>query len=72
MMAKANGDYVDVPLKSRGEGGDNEEEEEVDSKEQIIDAIGGFGKWQMYKCCYIIGVIWVGASFSLLNMVFYR
>ena len=41
-------------------------------KEQIIDAIGGFGKWQLRKCLFILFIIWTPASFHLLNMVFFR
>ena len=44
----------------------------IDSKEQIINAIGGFGKWQLIHCIYITSIIWMPASFHLLNMVFYR
>ena len=43
-----------------------------DIKEQIIGAIGGFGKWQLQKCLFIVLVIWLPASFHLLNMVFFR
>ena len=43
-----------------------------DLKEQIIDAIGGFGKWQLRKCLLILFIIWTPASFHLLNMVFFR
>ena len=43
-----------------------------DGKEQIINAIGGFGKWQLLKCLYITAIIWMPASFHLLNMVFFR
>ena len=43
-----------------------------DLKEQIVDAIGGFGKWQLRKCVFILFVIWTPASFHLLNMVFFR
>ena len=43
-----------------------------DAGEQIITSIGGFGKWQMIKCLYIMGFIWMPASFHLLQMVFYR
>ena len=43
-----------------------------DLKEQIVDAIGGFGKWQLRKCIFIIFIIWTPASFHLLNMVFFR
>ena len=43
-----------------------------DSKEQIIDAIGGFGKWQLRKCLFILLIIWTPASFHLLNMIFFR
>ena len=43
-----------------------------DLKEQIIDAIGGFGKWQLRKCLFILFIIWTPASFHLLNMVFFR
>ena len=43
-----------------------------DVREQIFRAIGEFGKWQLIKCVYIIFIIWMPASFHLLNMVFYR
>jgi hypothetical protein len=43
-----------------------------DVKEQIVNAIGGFGKWQLHKCLYIVFFIWMPASFHLLNMVFFR
>ena len=43
-----------------------------DLKEQIIDAIGGFGKWQLRKCLFILLIIWTPASFHLLNMIFFR
>ena len=49
-----------------------EETTKDDLKEQIVDAIGGFGKWQLRKCVFIIFVIWTPASFHLLNMVFFR
>ena len=49
-----------------------ERKKSIDVKEQIIHSIGGFGKWQLYKCIYISLVIWIPASFFLLNMVFYR
>lgn len=44
----------------------------LDEKEQIVSAIGSFGRWQFWKCLYIVAVIWIPASFFLLNMVFYR
>lgn len=47
-------------------------EKSNDGKEQIINAIGGFGKWQLIKCIYITAIIWMPASFHLLNMVFFR
>ena len=43
-----------------------------DVKEQIINAIGTSGKWQLLKCFYIVLIIWMPASFHLLNMVFFR
>ena len=43
-----------------------------DEKEQIVSAIGEFGKWQLLKCIYITLIIWMPASFHLLNMVFFR
>ncbi len=43
-----------------------------DVKEQIVNAIGGSGKWQLHKCLYIVLIIWMPASFHLLNMVFFR
>ena len=49
-----------------------EESTKDDLKEQIVDAIGGFGKWQLRKCVFILFVIWTPASFHLLNMVFFR
>jgi hypothetical protein len=47
-------------------------DEEVDAKEQITAAIGGFGRWQLYKSLFVTFVIWTPASFHLLNMVFFR
>ena len=47
-------------------------EPKPDVKEQIIHAIGGFGKWQLIRCLYITAIIWMPASFHLLNMVFFR
>ena len=44
----------------------------VDVKEQIVHAVGGFGPWQMRKALFISAVIWVPASFHLLNMIFFR
>lgn len=44
----------------------------IDEREQIIHAIGGFGKWQFGKCLFIVSVIWMPASFHLLNMIFFR
>ena len=43
-----------------------------DALEQIVAAIGPYGKWQLIKCIYLACIIWIGASFHLLNMVFYR
>ena len=43
-----------------------------DDKEQIFEAIGNFGKWQMLKCFYVILVTWMPGSFHLNNMVFFR
>lgn len=39
---------------------------------QIVHAIGNFGKWQLRKCLFICLIIWLPASFHLLNMVFFR
>lgn len=44
----------------------------VDVKEQIVHAVGGFGPWQLRKALFISVVIWMPASFHLLNMVFFR
>ena len=44
----------------------------VDRKGQIVSAIGNFGKWQLQKCVFICFIIWLPASFHLLNMVFFR
>ena len=44
----------------------------LEVKEQILTAVGGFGKWQFRKCAFIIVIIWIPASFHLLNMVFFR
>lgn len=41
------------------------------AKEQITDAIGGFGKWQLQKCLFIVSIIWTAASFHLLTSVFF-
>ena len=55
------------------ENNEDAREHHVDEiKEQIVDAIGGFGKWQLRKCVFIIFIIWTPASFHLLNMVFFR
>jgi len=54
-----------------GEAVENEVQKD-DLKEQIIDAIGGFGKWQLRKCLFILLIIWTPASFHLLNMIFFR
>ena len=43
-----------------------------DVKEQIVNAVGGFGKWQLKKSLFIVSVIWVPAACHLLNMVFFR
>lgn len=43
-----------------------------DVKEQIVNATGAFGKWQLWKCLYVVAIIWMPASFHLLNMVFFR
>jgi len=42
-----------------------------DEKEQIIKAIGGWGKYQLQRCSLILIIIWLPASFHLLNMVYY-
>jgi len=47
------------------------DEQDIDEKEQIIKAIGGWGKWQLQRCILITIIIWLPASFHLLNMVFY-
>ena len=58
---------------SKNDSCNNKEESTKDDlKEQIVDAIGGFGKWQLRKCVFILFVIWTPASFHLLNMVFFR
>ena len=58
---------------SKNDSCNNKEEiTKDDLKEQIVDAIGGFGKWQLRKCVFILFVIWTPASFHLLNMVFFR
>ena len=41
------------------------------AKEQITEAIGGFGKWQLQKCLFIVSIIWTAASFHLLTSVFF-
>jgi len=48
------------------------EEEVKDEKEQILDAIGIWGKWHFRKCLVVILIIWLPTSFHLLNMIFYR
>lgn len=40
--------------------------------EQILDAIGIWGKYQIQRCLLILVIIWLPTSFHLLNMVFYR
>ena len=47
-------------------------DDKVDEKGQIVAAIGNFGKWQLQKCVFICFIIWLPASFHLLNMVFFR
>eukprot|EP00095_Tigriopus_kingsejongensis_P009131 maker-scaffold1236_size70259-snap-gene-0.18 protein:Tk09131 transcript:maker-scaffold1236_size70259-snap-gene-0.18-mRNA-1 annotation:"conserved hypothetical protein" len=62
--------FREVPIHVRDE--DTVSDLSIDAKEQIIDAIGGFGRWQLKKCLFIAVVIWMPASFHLLNMVFFR
>ena len=54
------------------EGQENFIERKKDVNNQIINAVGGSGKWQIIKCVYICVIIWMPASFHLLNMVFFR
>eukprot|EP00090_Calanus_glacialis_P000129 TRINITY_DN10082_c0_g1_i1.p1 TRINITY_DN10082_c0_g1~~TRINITY_DN10082_c0_g1_i1.p1 ORF type:complete len:591 (-),score=101.96 TRINITY_DN10082_c0_g1_i1:22-1794(-) len=49
-----------------------EEVKVKDEKEQILDAIGIWGKWHLQKCLVVLIIIWLPTSFHLLNMVFYR
>jgi hypothetical protein len=66
---------MDLQLEILPENGlceDAKENTKDDLKEQITDAIGGFGKWQLRKCVFILFIIWTPASFHLLNMVFFR
>ena len=39
-----------------------------DLKEQIVDAIGGFGKWQLRKCIFIIFIIFYFSLFQKLKI----
>jgi len=55
--------------------GDNLKEEdanEKDEKEQILDAIGIWGRWHLQKILVVLVIIWLPTSFHLLNMIFYR
>ena len=63
---------MDNDIQENDTGEEAEENAKDDSKEQIIDSIGGFGKWQLRKCIFIVFIIWTPASFHLLNMVFFR
>eukprot|EP00092_Neocalanus_flemingeri_P007851 GFUD01008476.1.p1 GENE.GFUD01008476.1~~GFUD01008476.1.p1 ORF type:complete len:593 (+),score=112.20 GFUD01008476.1:105-1883(+) len=49
-----------------------EESKVKDEKEQILDAIGIWGKWQLQRCLVVLIIIWLPTSFHLLNMIFYR
>jgi len=49
-------------------GKDDADEEGV----EIVDAIGIWGKYQLQRSSLILVVIWLPASFHLLDMVFYR
>ncbi|XP_023340936.1 uncharacterized protein LOC111710959 [Eurytemora carolleeae] len=60
-----------MPLNTEKARLDTEENKPVDEKEQIIQAIGGWGPWQLRRCILIIIIIWLPASFHLLNMVYY-
>lgn len=42
------------------------------TKDQVTEAIGSYGKWQLIKSVMIISVIWWPGTFHLLNMVFFR
>jgi len=44
---------------------------DIDEKQQIINAIGEWGTWQFRRCAVIILIIWLPASFHLLNMIYY-
>jgi len=50
---------------------ENKPNQTLDEKEQIVNAIGGWGKWQLQRCILIVIIIWLPASFHLLNMVYY-
>jgi len=57
------------------EAGDNlkgEDATEKDEKEQILDAIGIWGRWHLQKILVVLVIIWLPTSFHLLNMIFYR
>ena len=60
------------PMKQDGDNGNHEVAVQDLAKEQIVEAIGGFGKWQLHKCAFIVSIIWIAASVHLLNMVFFR
>jgi len=46
--------------------------EQKDEKEQILSAIGIWGKYQLQRCLLILIIIWLPTSFHLLNIVFYQ
>ena len=54
--------------------GDDELGKQVEEKarEQIIEAIGPWGKWHWHKLTFMCCIIWIPASIHLLNMVFFR
>ena len=60
------------PMKEDGDTGKKEATAQDLAKEQIVEAIGGFGKWQLHKSVFIVSVIWTALSVHLLNMVFFR
>ena len=62
-----------VPEHANGHSTDLEEpDSSPEVKEQIIEAIGPWGRWHWHKLTFVCCIIWIPASIHLLNMVFYR
>jgi len=65
-------EYSDPARDLRGINKDEKTEQQPEEKEQILDAIGIWGKYQLHRCLVILVIIWLPTSFHLLNMIFYR